>query len=141
MWVPIIASSLAMLALDAAWLWANLGRYQALVRGVQFGRSMVASRAAAAVAYALMVIGVAFIVVPGALASTLPMLQAAAKHGALFGLVVYGIFNATCAAMFSGYDVRTAVIDTVWGTTLFFVVALVALAVDQWRRTHRIRRQ
>lgn len=46
-----------------------------------------------------------------------------AKDGLLLGLVVYGIFNGTCHAIFQGWDATTAVKDTMWGTLVFGLVA------------------
>lgn len=38
-----------------------------------------------------------------------------ALRGALFGFIVYGVYNATNYAILTEYDLRTATIDTAWG--------------------------
>jgi len=37
-------------------------------------------------------------------------------RGALFGFVVYGIYNGTNYATLDNYDARSAIYDTAWGT-------------------------
>lgn len=39
--------------------------------------------------------------------------------GGLVGLVSYGIYNATCKAIFVEYPWSIVIIDTLWGATLF----------------------
>lgn len=64
-------------------------------------------------AYALMAVGWAAIVVP---AVRRGRVLAAAKTGALYGLVLYGVFNATAGAMFDGWGWGVMARDTAWGT-------------------------
>lgn len=47
-------------------------------------------------------------------------------RGALFGFIVYGVYNATNYATFNDYTLSTATYDTVWGT---FASALVSSIV------------
>lgn len=41
----------------------------------------------------------------------------------LLGLAIYGVFDFTCYAMFKNYDLRIALMDTLWGGVLFGSVA------------------
>jgi uncharacterized membrane protein len=47
--------------------------------------------------------------------------------GALFGLIVYGVYNGTNYATFTDYPLSTAAIDTLWGT---FASALVSAVIS-----------
>jgi uncharacterized membrane protein len=40
----------------------------------------------------------------------------AAAHGALFGLIVYGVYDFTNLATLRHYPVQLAVVDVAWGT-------------------------
>lgn len=40
----------------------------------------------------------------------------ALARGALFGFIVYGIYNGTCYATLSKYDMKTFAADMAWGT-------------------------
>lgn len=64
-------------------------------------------------AYALMALGWSKIVVP---AVRKGHVLAAAKTGALYGLVMYGVFNLTTGAMFDGWRFPVMLRDTAWGT-------------------------
>lgn len=124
--IALATAIVLMLVLDAAWLTINKRSYDRLVRGVQRSPLNV-KLAPAATAYALMVVALAFLVLPAAKAARGSRLERALRYGALFGFVAYGIFNATNAAIFESYDWRVAILDTAWGTTLFAIATYVAL--------------
>lgn len=48
-------------------------------------------------------------------------------NGALFGLVVYGVYNFTNLAVIAKYDLIPSVIDTVWGTILCSMITYIVL--------------
>lgn len=39
----------------------------------------------------------------------------------ILGLCIYGVYDMTNVAIFENYDMNTAVIDTIWGGTLFYL--------------------
>lgn len=55
------------------------------------------------------------------------LLVTALRVGAIFGLIVYGIFNSTNYAIFKDYPVSIGLIDTVWGMTAYTIATLVGL--------------
>ena len=131
----IIAAVIAMLVLDAIWIGLNKPRYDALVASVQ-KKKMVVRIIPAIIAYLAMVIGLVFIIIPnakkelragGGRGSSREVLLTALKHGGLFGFVVYAIYNATNYAIFDGYLLPVAIMDTIWGTFLFFVVTWIGI--------------
>ena len=42
-------------------------------------------------------------------------------YGFLFGFVLYGVYDFTVAAVISKWDMKTAILDTLWGGTVFFL--------------------
>ena len=48
------------------------------------------------------------------------------KKGALLGLVSYGVYDFTNGALFSEWDMKLALADTVWGTILMGSTAYVS---------------
>ena len=125
----IVLAVVALLVLDALWIFVNKPRYAALVASVQ-KKEMVVRIAPAIIAYLAMVIGLVFIIIPIAKkeAKEIGKGIAALKYGALFGFVVYAIYNATNYAIFDGYLLPVAIMDTLWGTFLFFIVTLIGIA-------------
>ena len=52
-------------------------------------------------------------------------------NGALFGLIVYGVYNAANYSLLKDWPISVALIDTLWGTALCGVVAVSAYMVDK----------
>jgi uncharacterized membrane protein len=48
-------------------------------------------------------------------------------NGALFGLVVYGVYNFTNLAVIARYGLVQSVIDTVWGSILCSMITYIVL--------------
>jgi len=70
----------------------------------------------AIVVYILLALGLYyFIVKPGL----------SAWQAGLLGLVIYGTFDYTNYAMFKNYDLKIAIMDTMWGSLLFALTTLI----------------
>jgi uncharacterized membrane protein len=114
---------LGLLALDLAWVTVFMRpRYAALVRDVQRGDDMRTRLWPAATAYALMAVGLHAFVLDGA-----PRGGGVAR-GALFGAVLYGVYNATAMAVFDRWSASLAAVDVAWGATVYAAAALLARA-------------
>ena len=50
-------------------------------------------------------------------------------NGALFGLVVYGVYNFTNLAVIAKYGLIPSIIDTVWGSILCSMITSVVLYI------------
>jgi uncharacterized membrane protein len=81
----------------------------------------------AVIAYFFMGLGTVFFVLPQATS-----LGSATLYGALFGLVSFGIYDMTNLALLSGWTLRFAVVDILWGTFVNTVVAVTLF----WLRSH-----
>lgn len=116
-----------MLVADLLWITVNKPKYAKLVQAVQH-KPMKVKTQSAIIAYTAMVLGLVLFVIPAAKADPTPCkFYRAAKYGALFGFVVYAIYNATNYAIFQDYSLDMAILDTIWGTTVYFLSTLVAL--------------
>jgi uncharacterized membrane protein len=49
----------------------------------------------------------------------------------ILGFCVYGIFDFTNLAIFKNYTLKTAIMDTFWGATLFYVTTLITYKVKK----------
>lgn len=72
--------------------------------------------------YLILALGFTFFVSPMLYAS----LYKSFLIGALFGLVVYGVYDFTNYAIFQTYTLRVAIVDIVWGVFLNGIVAMIA---------------
>jgi len=102
------------MALDGVWLGLLMKNFyrQQLAPIVRLGEGgMAPNWPAAFVVYALLGTGIAALVIPRA--STVPM---AAAFGALFGLVVYGVYDFTNYSTLRQWPFVLTLADVAWGT-------------------------
>lgn len=122
----IALAVLSFLVLDAVWLGgiAN-GFYREQLGPIAMtgpDGALTPIWAAAAPVYLLMAIGIAVFVVPRAAGQ--PLIQAAA-YGALFGWILFGVYDWTNYSTLRGYPLPLAIVDTLWGGIACGTVATV----------------
>lgn len=124
-WKQIIIVTILVAVLDALWI--------GYLSGDLYPKAVLATTGSpltgnvrvysAGVAYLLLILGLSYLAVNQVnLLPTENLLQSSLIWGGLFGLITYGIFNATNHAIFPGWDLKVSVIDTIWGMTLGFLV-------------------
>ena len=107
----MLVSALGLVAMDFAYLGMIKGYYARQIAAVQ-GSPMVVNLFGAVVTYVFLIFGLNyFIIGPGR----------SAQDAFLLGLVVYGVYDFTSLALLSKWQLTTAVIDTLWGGTLFYL--------------------
>lgn len=84
------------------------------------------------IAYFLLAVGMVMFVVPRASR----FLLSSFVWGAMFGLVVYGVYNGTNVALMRQWPVILALVDTAWGVVLCGVVCVVTTAFSS--RKHAV---
>jgi uncharacterized membrane protein len=106
---------LILLALDSVYLFLTKTIFGEVVAKIQ--RTAIQFRLeGAVVVYLLLALGLYyFIIKPGR----------SPWEAALLGLVIYGTFDFTNYTMFKNYDLMTAMMDTVWGSFLFFITTFI----------------
>lgn len=75
----------------------------------------------AVIAYILMAVGLVIFVIPNIRPEK--RLTDSLYYGFLFGFVLYGVYDFTAAAVISKWNIKTAILDTLWGGTVFFLAA------------------
>lgn len=117
-----------MLILDITWITVMTPMYSSTIRKVQQSPLSV-KFGGAFIAYILMFVSLVIIVFPAIIKDTTTQNKfvLALKYGGAFGFVAYGIYNATNYATLKNYDIRTAIIDTLWGTTVYTISVYLAL--------------
>jgi uncharacterized membrane protein len=117
MWTTITLAAVgavAFMVLDGVWLGVlmkNFYRDQlAPIARLGLGGGFAPNWPAALVVYALLGTGIALFVIPRA-----PTVPLAVAYGALFGLVVYGVYDFTNYATLRQYPLVLAFVDVAWG--------------------------
>ena len=104
-----------MLLLDSVYLFFTKNIFGEVVAKIQ-RTAMQLRLSGAIVVYLLMAVGLYyFIVKPGR----------STWEAALLGLVIYGTFDFTNYAMLKNYDLKTAIMDTAWGSLLFALTTMI----------------
>lgn len=75
----------------------------------------------AVIAYVLMAVGLVIFVIPNIRPEK--RLTDSLYYGFLFGFVLYGVYDFTVAAVISKWNIKTAILDTLWGGAVFFLAA------------------
>ena len=116
-----LIATLVLLSLDALWIYLYMAQqYERQVKNIQ-GTPMVAQMHYAALAYLLMVVGLNLFVLPNIREGH--EFTDSLLYGGMFGLVVYGIYDFTSAAVLSNWDINLAIVDVLWGSFVFFAAA------------------
>lgn len=113
-------SVLTLIVLDVVWIYTVMGpKYAVMGRAVQGGRDVTLRLLPAVASYALMVVGLQVFVL------SRPRRDRGA-HGALFGAIVYGLYNGTCMSIFADWSPTVAALDIAWGAAVFAIAARVS---------------
>ena len=120
-----IVAFMLLLCLDFVWISLMFRMYDTCIRGVQMGVKMQVDMFAACLTYFVIFLSLIFLFehigsndcVHGALFSS------------MFGFFVYSIFNLTNKSMFQQYTWQVSILDTIWGTSLYFVVVFLSMVV------------
>lgn len=83
----------------------------------------------AAVLYTLVVLGLIVFVLPRVQAGSL---WDAARYGALFGVIGYGVYDLTSYAVINGFTLRMTVVDMIWGACICALTAVSLQAARSW---------
>jgi uncharacterized membrane protein len=121
MFFKYLSILVVLFILDAVWLGViSKDHYSNVIKKIQ-GEPLQARLLPAFLTYLIMALGLYVFVIATSTGTGVPKWQL----GALFGFIVYGVFNGTTHAMFKNWDISTAVRDCLWGTFSFGLTTLV----------------
>ena len=83
---------------------------------------------AAILCYLLLVAGIVVFVIMPAL-QTQEFGIGFLLKAAFFGLVVYGVYDLTCLALFKHYTVKATIVDMIWGSSLSALISYITIKV------------
>ena len=127
----LIVVAVIVLALDAVFLTVMKDTFARQVMLVQ-GTAMKVNIPSAAICYLLIVVGLYYfvlrhIIVPNATSAAASIqtmrLNDGIKTAFFLGILVYGVYETTTLAILRNWGLIPALIDTVWGGTLFALSA------------------
>lgn len=111
------------LIIDFIWIYSNRNNYNLQIKKVQ-GFDLELNFVGAILSYICVIIGLFLFSFPLILNEyqknkNQSLFLLSLQYGGCLGLIMYGIFNTTNIGLFKNYDVRIAIMDTLWGSFLF----------------------
>ena len=114
-----LLSIFILLGLDLVWLKLFMGpQYRILTKKIQ-GSEMNVNYLSAGIAYIIMVIGLIFFITPNI--NKKSKFIDYIRYAFLFGIIIYGVYDFTCGAVFEKWDFKLAIIDVLWGGFVYFI--------------------
>jgi uncharacterized membrane protein len=107
--------SILLVIIDIPWLWLNAGTFQKVVKDIQ-GSPLRFRLEGALVVYPAL----AYLVLK---AKTV-------QEAFMIGAATYAVYDFTTYAAFSKYPIHVAIMDTLWGGTLFAITHLILQKFD-----------
>lgn len=113
-----IITLVLLIAIDFFYLKLTANDLQRTIKGIS-GEDVTKRYYSAILVYIFLALGITFLLKP-------KNRKDALIQGAVFGLVVYGVFDFTTHFMFKGWDFNTTAKDVVWGTVLCSAVTVLS---------------
>jgi len=107
--------SILLLIVDIPWLWLNTGTFQKVVSDIQ-GSPLKFRLEGALVVYPAL--------------AYLVLKAKSVQEAFMIGAATYAVYDFTTYAAFTKYPLHVAVMDTLWGGTLFSIVHLILKKID-----------
>lgn len=114
-----------VLAIDLVWLGLIMQKFYDAQLGTlarRVGPALAPHWPSAILVYLMIPLGVVLFVVPKGAGDHL----ATAIWGAVFGLILYGVYDLTNMATLAGWPLRLVIVDMIWGAVLCGVAGLIA---------------
>ena len=120
----LILAILSFLVIDYFWLTSMKDFYNETVQEIQ-NAPIELNYYGAILSYSAIVAGFLLFVIPNLDKNN--KLMSALIYGGGFGLISYAIFNGTNIAIFKDYSPKVALVDSIWGGTLYTLASLIYL--------------
>lgn len=112
-----VSLAILMIICDIIWILLFMKpRYESQISNIQ-NQSLKVNYLYAFFAYILMLIGLFVYCIPNI--DKKNKIKTSLIYGFLFGLILYGVYDFTAAAVIRNWDMKTAIYDMIWGALLF----------------------
>tara|TARA_E500000331_G_C17147072_1_gene665460 strand:+ start:193 stop:594 length:402 start_codon:yes stop_codon:yes gene_type:complete len=119
-----VLSTLTLLILDGLWInFFMKDKYNKMIKNIQNSDIQV-NKVFAVASYTLMVVGLNLFVLPRLDVNNINI-KDCLLYGFTFGIVLYGVYDFTIAAVLKKWDIDLAYIDVLWGGFVYFAASYV----------------
>ena len=124
-----VLSTLTLLILDGLWInFYMKDKYSTMIENIQKSKIEV-NKVFAVASYTLMVVGLNLFVLPRLDVNNINI-KDCLLYGFTFGIVLYGVYDFTIAAVLKKWDIELAYIDILWGGFVYFAASYVLLFMN-----------
>jgi uncharacterized membrane protein len=117
----MLIPAIVLVLLDSIYLKLISGFFNKQVEAVQ-GSKIKLNLTAAAITYILLIFGLNYFIIQQKRSIT---------DAALLGFVIYGVYEFTNLSLLKNWFPLTAVVDTVWGATLFALTTAITYKIKK----------
>jgi len=104
-----LVASILFIVLDGIYLNLIKNYFNNQIKVIQ-GSDIKINYMAVAITYIFLIYGLNYFIIRN---------HRSVKDAALFGLIIYAVYEFTNLSLFKNWSVLTAIIDTIWGAVLF----------------------
>lgn len=115
----ILISSIIFLLLDSIYLTTSSSLFQNVITGIQ-RTALVLKPAGVVVCYLFLIFGLYYFILKD---------KRSPVDAFIFGLVVYGVYEATNYAILKKWPLHVTFIDTLWGGVLFSLTTIITYSL------------
>jgi uncharacterized membrane protein len=109
--------------IDGAMIFLYTGKvFGNMIKTIQKGEPMKTRMIPGIICFFVLAFGYTYFILPRIRDEAI--IQDSLKYGAVFGLVVYAVYDLTNLSTFAKYGIQTAIIDIIWGGILGFIVSV-----------------
>lgn len=118
-----------ILFFDFIWLYINANMYNKTIKQIQ-GKKLNINYIGAFLSYICVILSLflfSFPIVKNEYEKNKKqsLLLLSLRYGGLLGLFIYGIFNTTNITIFTNYNIKTVILDTLWGFFSFTLITYI----------------
>lgn len=113
--LKLIVSSIILTVIDLVWIKLIMGPlYNVMIPNIQ-STQMIVNKKFAMFSYLTLIFAMNYFVLPNVTDNK------NLEYAFIFGLVLYGVYDFTAAAVFTNWDERTMYLDVIWGGVLYAI--------------------
>ena len=120
-----ISSAIILLLIDSIYLWGFSTYFSKLIKTIQ-KQPLVMNYLGAVICYILLIIGLNYFVLQNNSLKTKDKI----KNAFILGIIIYGIYDSTNYAIFNKWDLKTLLLDTIWGGILLSLTTYISIKLN-----------
>ena len=120
-----LSSAIILLLIDSIYLWGFSTYFSKLIKTIQ-KQPLVMNYLGVVICYILLIIGLNYFVLQNNSLKTKDKI----KNAFILGIIIYGIYDSTNYAIFNKWDLKTLLLDTIWGGILLSLTTYISIKLN-----------